>query len=154
MPVMPAQPRVPPPAYTAPPHGSPFAAVSIKPREPPFYRGDLNEDLHAWVSALRDYLYLLGANDAQSVAYAATLLQGHARIWWDQFLVEHYQVRPRNLDQLVEALQGRFMSPMFEKDARVKLWSIAQRKDESVHVFSSRFQNLLARLPPQISSSE
>ena len=29
----------------------------------------------------------------------------------------------------------------------MKLWTIAQRKDETVHAFSGRFQTLLARLP-------
>ena len=36
---------------------------------------------------------------------------------------------------------------MYEKEAQVKLWHISQRKEESVHAFSARFQNLLARLP-------
>lgn len=127
--------------------GSPFAQVTIKPREPPFFRGDLNEDLHAWVSALRDYLFLLGASEAQSVAYAATLLQGQARIWWDQYLLENHHKRPQSLDIFLAALEGRFLSPMYSKEARMKLWTIAQRKDETVHAFSGRFQTLLARLP-------
>ena len=127
-------------------YSSPFASVQIKPREPPFFRGELNEDLHAWSSALRDYLHLMNADDRQSVAYAATLLQGHARVWWDAYLVEHDGDRPGTLNDLLTELQGRFLSPMYEKDARVKLWTITQRREESVHAFAARFQNLLARL--------
>ena len=147
-PAMPPQPNLQQPvAYAAPPQRSPFAQIQMKPREPTFYRGDLNEDLQAWVSSLRDYLYLVGATDAQAVAYTATLLQGNARIWWDAYLTEHHQIRPRSLETFIEALEQRFLSPMYEKEARVKLWHISQRKEESVHAFSARFQNLLARLP-------
>lgn len=119
----------------------------MKPREPPFFRGDQNEDIHGWISALRDYLYLLGANETQAVAYTATLLQSHARLWWDKFLLERHGKRPETLQEMLQALETRFMSPMYEKDARMKLWTISQRKEESVHGFSSRFQTLLARLP-------
>ena len=106
----------------------------------------MNENLPAWISALQDYLYLMGANERQSVAYAATLLQGAARVWWDSYLYDHLQTRPANLEDFLDLLQQRFLSPMYEKEARMKLWGIAQRKDESVHAFASRFQNYLSRL--------
>ena len=125
---------------------SPFASVSLKPREPPFYRGEINEDLHAWMSALRDYLYLMHADDRQSVAYAATLLQGNARIWWNQYLYDHMDARPTSLEEFLDEMCKRFLAPMYEKEARIKLWSITQKKEESVHTFAARFQNLLARL--------
>ena len=57
----------------------------------------MNENLPAWISALQDYLYLMGANERQSVAYAATLLQGAARVWWDSYLYDHLQTRPANV---------------------------------------------------------
>ena len=81
----------------------------------------------------------MGANEYQSVAYAATLLQGAARVWWDSYLADHLDMRPKKLDEFLNVLQQRFLSPMYEKEARMKLWGITQRKDKSVHAFASRF---------------
>ena len=133
------------PNYGKPPAA--FPTVSIRPREPPLFKGELNEDVHAWASSLRDYCHLLQTNHEQSVAYAATLLQGNARTWWDMYLTEHAGARPRTLEDLIDQMQKRFQSPMYERAARVQLWSINQRKDEHVHAFAARFQNLLQRLP-------
>ena len=133
-----------------PTYGKPAAAfptVSIRPREPPLFKGELNEDVLAWASSLRDYCHLLQTTPEQSVAYAATLLQGNARTWWDMYLTEHMGERPRTLDDLIDQMQQRFQSPMYERAARVQLWSINQRKEEHVHAFAARFQNLLQRLP-------
>ena len=100
----------------------------------------------AWSSALRDYCHLLQTTNEQSVAFAATLLQDHARVWWDSHLHRTGGMRPGSLDELINLLQERFQSPMHEKVARVQLWSIGQRAGETVHAFAARFQNLLQRL--------
>ena len=86
-------------------------------------------------------------NDRNNVAYAATLLRENARSWWNQYLQDHQGKRPKNLQELEAALSARFLSPLFEKQARVQLWTIQQRKGETVHAFSARFQNLLQKLP-------
>ena len=139
------------PGYTGLPiYGKPpaaFPTVSIRPREPPLFKGELNEDVLAWASSLRDYCHLLQTTHEQSVAYAATLMQGNARTWWDMYLTEHAGERPRTLEDLITTMQQRFQSPMYERAARVQLWSINQRKEEHVHAFAARFQNLLQRLP-------
>ena len=53
-----------------------------------------------WISALQDYLYLMGANERQSVAYAATLLQGAARVWWDSYLYDQSADAPRKAGRI------------------------------------------------------
>jgi hypothetical protein len=136
-----------PMAFQPQPQDRPFTNLQAKPREPPLFRGELNEDLAAWASLLNDYCYLVGFTPSQSVAYAATLLQGNARTWWDGYLVANRGIRPRTLEELLQALRQRFLSPMFESSARIQLWNLAQRKDERVHAFAARFQNLLQRLP-------
>ena len=123
-----------------------FPVAQMRPKEPMAFRGEANEDLDAWTSQLRDYCHLMGTRDDQNVAYAATLFQGHARIWWDSYLRAHHGLRPRTLEDLAIALRARFMSPMAEKTARTQLWAIAQRQGESTHNFANRFMNLLQRL--------
>ena len=54
--------------------------------------------------------------------------------------------RPTSLEEFLDEMCKRFLAPMYEKEARIKLWSITQKKEESVHTFAARFQNLLARL--------
>lgn len=124
-----------------------FPSAQLRPREPPVFRGEVNEDLGSWMSAVRDYCYLLGTSDLQSVAYASTLFQGNARVWWNSYLRSTAGMRPADLMTLENAIQERFQSPMFERQARFSLWSISQRAGESVHTFAARFMNLLQRLP-------
>ena len=150
-PTPPAQPPVPPPVDPrgVQPLQQPivmFPAAQMRPKEPSSFRGEVNEDLDAWLSQTRDYCHLMGTREEQNVAYAATLLQGHARVWWDGLLRQRGGVRPATLDELAQLLRGRFLSPMQEKNARTQLWAIAQRQGESVHAFSNRFLNLLQKL--------
>ena len=154
-PSIPAQPpSQPPPAPRPPPVPSPTifrsepapVAYQPRPKEPPAFRGELNEDLTAWLSQMRDYCHLIRTSDTQNVSYAVTLLQGHARIWWDSFLRNSGGRRPANLAELERAMRERFLSPMAEDHARIALWSIGQRQGESVHGYAARFQNLLQRL--------
>ena len=63
-----------------------FPAAQMRPKEPPTFRGDLNEDIDAWYSLVQDYCHLMGTSEAQNVAYMATLLQGAARVFWDSVL--------------------------------------------------------------------
>ena len=51
-----------------------FPAAQMRPKEPPTFRGDLNEDIDAWYSLVQDYCHLMGTSEAQNVAYMATLL--------------------------------------------------------------------------------
>ena len=149
-PTIPAQPPAPrpppiplPPMFPAGPSSGPY---QLRPKEPLAYRGEVNEDLTAWLSQLRDFCALLGTTETQNVLYAATLLQGHARIWWDSYLRTSGGRRPATLAELEHAMRERFLSPMLEDHARHTLWGIGQRQGESVHNFAARFQHLLQRL--------
>ena len=123
-----------------------FPAAQMRPKEPPTFKGDLNEDIDAWYSLVQDYCHLMGTSEAQNVAYMATLLQGAARVFWDSILRASGGRRPTSMMEFITILRQRFLSPMHERQARVTLWSIGQRQAESVHAFSCRFQNLLQRL--------
>ena len=123
-----------------------FPAAQMRPKEPPTFKGDLNEDIDAWYSLVQDYCHLMGTSEAQNVAYMATLLQGAARVFWDSVLRASGGRRPASMMEFIAILRQRFLSPMHERQARVTLWSIGQRQAESVHAFSCRFQNLLQRL--------
>jgi hypothetical protein len=123
-----------------------FASAQMRPREPLPFKGEMHEDLQAWLSLVRDYCHLTSATNAQSVSYAATLLHGNARVWWDSYLRAHHDVRPANLQELAAAMRERFLSPMFEKNARHQLWTMVQRQGETVHAYAARIQTLLQRL--------
>ena len=89
VPVM--QPPVQPPVQPVPGTGAPimvpvFPAAQMRPKEPPTFKGDLNEDIDSWYSLVQDYCHLMGTTESQNVAYMATLLQGAARVFWDSVL--------------------------------------------------------------------
>ena len=150
----PSAPILPPPQPTQPTQPVPpiqsslpmFPAAQMRPREPPAFKGELNEDLDAWFGIVRDYTRLMQTSAEQNVAYMATLLQGAARTYWDSWLRDHPGSFPRSVTEFHALLRARFLSPMHESNARATLWTISQRQQETSHAFSHRFQQLLARL--------
>ena len=53
--------------------------------ELPMYSGNLNdEELMDWINAPSKYFDFEEIEDKKKVRYAATILKGHATIWWDE----------------------------------------------------------------------
>ena len=58
----------------------------MKPKDPPVFRGRVEDDVTTWTAKVQDFYYLTDASDVQQVAYAATLLQDAASDWWHSLL--------------------------------------------------------------------
>ena len=126
--------------------GLPFA-VKIKPRHPPTFSGRVEEDVVTWTMQVRNYLSLTSSNDEQQVAYMSTLLQGAAIDWWVTLLRERGGMRPSNFEELAALLEQRFGSNNRVIRARAALRAIEQDYTEGVRSYSTRFAELLGKLP-------
>ena len=126
--------------------GLPFA-VKIKPRHPPTFCGRVEEDVVTWTMQVRNYLSLTVSSDDQQVAYVSTLLQGAAIDWWVALLHERGGRRPQHFEDLAALLEQRFGSTNRVIRARAALRNIQQDHSEGVRNYSTRFEELLGKLP-------
>ena len=76
----------------------------VKPKDPPMFRGRVDEDVITWTAKVQDFFYLTDAGDVQQVAYAATLLQDAASDWWHSLLKTCGGMRPRNFVEFADLL--------------------------------------------------
>ena len=121
--------------------------IGIKPKDPPFFHGRVNEDVDTWIAKVGDFLYLTEANSRQQVAYAATLLLEAAADWWVALLKERYGRRPDDWAEFTVLLSKRFGSNTRVDRARAELRNIRQGQAETVRAYSTRFEALLGKLP-------
>ena len=119
----------------------------VKPKDPPMFRGRVEEDVATWTAKVQDFLYLADISDVQQVAYAATLLQDAASDWWHSLLKTRGGMRPRNFVEFADLLGRRFGSSTRVDRARAELRNIRQGQSESVRAYSIRFEALLGKLP-------
>ena len=121
--------------------------VQVKPKDPPVFRGRVEDDVTTWTAKVQDFFYLTDAGDVQQVAYAATLLQDAASDWWHSLLKTRGGMRPRNFVEFADLLGRRFGSSTRVDRARAELRNIRQGQSESVRAYSTRFEALLGKLP-------
>ena len=137
-------------SFRADPHqhtsGQAFT-FQVKPKDPPMFRGRVDEDVTTWTAKVQDFLYLADISDVQQVAYAATLLQDAASDWWHSLLKTRRGMRPRNFVEFADLLGRRFGSSTRVDRARAELRNIRQGHSESVRAYSTRFEALLRKLP-------
>ena len=119
----------------------------MKPKDPPVFRGRVEDDVTTWTAKVQDFFYLTDAGDVQQVAYAATLLQDAASDWWHSLLKTRGGMRPRNFVEFADLLGRRFGSSTRVDRARAELRNIRQGQSESVRAYSTRFEALLGKLP-------
>ena len=121
-----------------------FATAQWRPKEPPYYYGRSNEDVHMWTSLVRHYFTFMGGSDAQQIAYAVTLLCDSAHEWYAAYERRQKQM-PRDWAQLSTALLERFGSNIRSQEAQSQLMSISQGT-RPVREYASQFETLLGRL--------
>ena len=125
----------------------PAFTVQVKPKDPPVFRGRVEDDVTTWTAKVQDFFYLTDAGDVQQVAYAATLLQDAASDWWHSLLRTRGGMRPRNFVEFADLLGQRFGSNTRVDRARAELRNIRQGQSETVRAYSTRFEALLGKLP-------
>ena len=121
--------------------------IQVKPKDPPVFRGRVEDDVTTWTAKVQDFFYLTDAGDVQQVAYAATLLQEAATDWLHALLRTHGGLRPRNFVEFADLLGRRFGGSTRVDRARAELRNIRQGQSESVRAYSTRFEALLGKLP-------
>ena len=98
----------------------------MKPKDPPVFRGRVEDDVTTWTAKVQDFFYLTDAGDVQQVAYAATLLQDAASDWWHSLFRTRGGMRPRNFVEFADLLGQRFGSSTHVDRARAELRNIRQ----------------------------
>ena len=78
----------------------------IKVEKPANYDGDKGQDLDTWLFQVREHLDLATIPAAGHVAYAASLLQGNAALWWREACESHN--RPATWDDFCRVICKQF----------------------------------------------
>ena len=115
-----------------------------RPREPPLFCGRSTEDVHRWVSIMRNYLTFVECSEKQKVAFISTFLREAAHEWL--LLHEKENGTPKSWKDLTQALIKRFGSNIRAQEAQMALMKISQGK-RKMRDYSNEFQSLLCRLP-------
>ena len=97
-----------------------------RPREPPLFCGRSTEDVHRWVSIMRNYLTFVECSEKQKVAFISTFLREAA----DESLLLHEKENgtPKSWKDLTQALIKRFGSNIRAQEAQLALMKISQGK--------------------------
>ena len=69
-------------AASAAPAQQVFATAQRRPKEPPAFKGNANDDVYLWTSLVRQYFVFMNSTARQEVAFIATLLRGAAHEWY------------------------------------------------------------------------
>ena len=77
----------------------------------------------------------------------ATLLQEAGIDWWVTFLCENYGKRLADFQELAVRLEKRFGSSTRVDRAKATLRDIRQGQTKNVQTYSTRFEDLLGKLP-------
>ena len=88
--------------------------ASNRPRvEVPMYEDNLNvEEFMDWINALNKYFDFEEVEDKKNVRYAATILKGHAAIWWDELQIhKERRGKPKikSRDKMLYKIKSQFM---------------------------------------------
>ena len=98
----------------------PSHAVKVwRPRDPPLFCGKSTEDVHKWVSIMRNYLTFVECSEKQKVAFISTFLREAAHEWL--LLHEKENGTPKNWKELTQALIKRFGSNIRVQEAQMAL---------------------------------
>ena len=122
-----------------------FSMLQIRPKDPPYFNGNIEEDVETWLYSVAGYAKLLGASETQTLDYAVTLLQKDAKDWWVSLLKTHQA--PSTFRDLWPMMTKRFGTRMMADKARATLLDIFQRPAESVRAYSNRFSHWVGKLP-------
>ena len=123
-----------------------FATAQWRPKEPPAFTGNANDDVYLWTSLVRQYFVFMNGTARQEVAFAATLLRGAAHEWYMGYEQRNGNQPPRDWPTMMQAILERFGSNIRAQEAQAKLLTISQGK-RSVREYTSEFETLLGRMP-------
>mgnify|MGYP001954430145 CR=1 FL=1 len=119
----PSVPMMPP---SAPPVAQPaFPQFQVRSRDAPVFKGNLEEDVEAWLTIVQDYQRLSGMTDAQKINYAVMSLQEKAQIWWNGYIRRN--VFPASFAAFRQAVRTRFQSAVHLRKARAELRAMVQK---------------------------
>ena len=132
-------------AASAAPSQPVFATAQWRPKEPPAFTGNANDDVYLWTSLLRQYFVFMNGTARQEVAFAATLLRGAAHEWYMGYERRNGNQPPRDWPTMMQAILDRFGSNIRSQEAQARLLTISQGK-RSVREYTSEFETLLGRM--------
>ena len=132
-------------ATSAAPSQPVFATAQWRPKEPPAFTGNANDDVYLWTSLLRQYFVFMNGTARQEVAFAATLLRGAAHEWYMGYERRNGNQPPRDWPTMMQAILDRFGSNIRSQEAQARLLTISQGK-RSVREYTSEFETLLGRM--------
>ncbi len=119
----------------------------LKPKEPPIFRGNVEQDVETWLMSVYDFFRAIGVTGGiDGVNYMVTLLDGIAKDWWHEYLRTHGNIIPSSVQEFSGELRQRFASGMREQRARNELRHITIRSQESCRQYAARFQSHLQKI--------
>ena len=122
-----------------------FATGQWRPKEPPAFTGNANDDVYLWTSLVLQYFVFMNGTTRQEVAFTATLLKGAAHEWYMGYERRNGNQPPRDWPTMRQAILDRFGSNIRAQEAHAKLLTVTQGK-RSVREYTSEFETLLGRL--------
>ena len=132
-------------AASAAPSQLVFATAQWRPKEPPAFTRNANDDVYLWTSLVRQYFVFMNGTARQEVAFTATLLRGAAHEWYMGYERQNGNQPPRDWPTMRQAILDRFGSNIRAQEAHTKLLTVTQGK-RSVREYTSEFETLLGRL--------
>ena len=123
-----------------------FATAQWRPKEPPAFTGNANDDVYLWTSLVWQYFVFMNGTARQEVAFAAMLLRGAAHEWYMGYEQRNGNQPPRDWPTMMQNILDSFGSNIRAQEAQAKLLTISQGK-RSARKYTSEFETLLGRMP-------
>ena len=119
------------------------ATAALHPRRPPYFCGDVDDDVHVWTSIVDRWLSTVRGEPSTQLTYVVSLLRGAAFEWYTS--METRTGCPGDWTTLRHAMLERFGSSVRAGKARAALLQMTQGKMTVLEYFGA-FESYLAQI--------
>ena len=124
--------------------GRGVAPMGVKVEKPETYDGAKHRDVDTWLFQVGEHMRLTGVPAASRVGYAASLLRGHAAMWWRELCESGNRLD--DWDEFVRDLRRQFRMDNLTRRARDDLYALRQKEKEPVSDFLHKFRQVCIRI--------
>ena len=124
--------------------GRGVAPMGMKVEKPETYDGAKHRDVDTWLFQVQEHMLLTGIPALSHVGYAASLLRGHAAMWWRELCESGNRLA--DWDEFKRDLLRQFRMDNLTRRARDDLYALRQREKEPMSDFLHKFRQVCIRI--------
>ena len=118
--------------------------MGLKVEKPETFDGAKHRDVNTWLFQVAEHMSLTRIPADSQVGYAASLLRGHAAMWWREICESGNRLD--SWESFRTSLRGQFRMDNLVRRARDDLYALRQKEKQSVADFLHQFRQVCIRI--------